>query len=159
MTRLAGKWQVWSVTEGGRLRRIGRMLAIPLILCSSLAMASGFQQMPETRERLASPQACLAFLRQAASDDARAPKPETIGADGMRQTITVEAKSQGVENLGGNRARYAAKIWVVNGWPRPDLGQIEYRANWEEHAYECRGRVLISRTSRGFTSESFEPMR
>lgn len=159
MPRLAGRWKAWSVTEGEKLRCIGRLFAIPLILCPTLAMASGFQQMPETRERLASQQACLDFLRQSASDDARAPKPETIGTDGMRQTITVEAISKGVESLGGNRARYAAKIWVVNGWPRPDLGQIEYRANWEEHAYECRGRVLISRTSRGFTSESFEPMR
>lgn len=121
-------------------------------------MASGFQKMPETRERLASKQACLDFLRQAASNDARAPRPETIGADGTRQTMTLEAISKGVESLGRNRARYAAKIWTVNGWPRPDLGQIEYRANWEEHAYECRGRMLISQLAQGFTSESFEPL-
>lgn len=136
----------------------GRLLALPLVLCPSLAMASGYTALPETRERLASKQACLDFLRQAAADDASAPKPETIGADGMRQTITVEAISKGVESLGRDRARYAAKIWTVNGWPRPDLGQIEYRANWEEHAYECRGRMLISQLAQGFTSESFEPL-
>lgn len=137
----------------------GRLLALPLVLCPSLAMASGYTALPETRERLASKQACLDFLRQAAADDASTPKPETIGTDGARQTITLEAISKGVESLGHGRARYAAKIWTVNGWPRPDLGQVEYRANWEKHAYECRGRVLISQVSQGFTSESFEPLK
>ncbi|MCH2236579.1 MAG: hypothetical protein MK060_01710 [Blastomonas sp.] len=140
------------------MRCIDRLLALALTLYPSLAVASGFQAFPETRERLASKQACLEFLRKAASNDARAPRPKTIGADGTRQTITLEAISKGVERLGRNRARYAAKIWTVNGWPRPDLGQIEYRANWEEHAYECRGRMLTSRLAQGFTSESFEPL-
>lgn len=108
---------------------------------------------------MASQKACLAFLRDQAAEDAQLPKPETVAADGSRRTVTVEAKSKGVERLGRGRARYAARIWYVNGWPRPDLGQMEYRANWEEHAYECRGRMLVSRTSRGYTSESFEPLQ
>lgn len=143
----------------GTLKVIRRLFVLPLVLCPSLAMASGYLPVQESHERLASKQACLAFLRKAAADDAIKPKPETIGADGTRRTITLEAISKGVESLGRDRARYAAKIWTVNGWPRPDLGQVEYRANWEKHAYECRGRVLISQLSQGFTSESFEPLK
>ena len=116
-------------------------------------------EMPPQEERMASQKACLAFLRDRAAEDAQLPKPETVAADGSRQTVTVEAKSKGVERIGHGRARYAARVWYVNGWPRPDLGQLEYRANWEEHIYECRGRKLVSRTSRGFTNESFEPLQ
>lgn len=147
-----------NVLEDRTLKVNGRLLALLLVLCPSLAMASGYTELPETRERLASKQACLDFLRQAAADDASAPKPETIGTDGARQTITLEAISKGVESLGRGRARYAAKIWVVNGSPRPDLGQIVYRAYWDIHDYECHGRLLISRNSSGFTNENYQPL-
>ncbi|MBD3728363.1 MAG: hypothetical protein IE933_01525 [Sphingomonadales bacterium] len=114
--------------------------------------------MPPREEEMASASACAAYLRDRAAEDAQMAKPETLAEDGSRQTVSIEPISAGVEDLGRGRARYAARIWYVNGWPRPDLGQIEYRATWEAHTYECRGRRLIAQQSSGFTSESYEPM-
>lgn len=141
------------------MKWISRTLGLAFLLCPALAGASGTIEAPAQDERMASQKACLAFLRNRAAEDAQLSKPETVAADGSRQTVTVETKSKGVERLGRGRARYAARLWYVNGWPRPDLGQMEYRASWEEHSYECRGRKLVSRTSRGFANASFEPLQ
>lgn len=147
-----------KMQEASPLKRNSQTPAIALLLFSSAAMASGTIEMPPQKERLASRQACFDFLRDSAAEDAKSVKPETVDADGSRHSVTLEPKSKGIERQGRDRARYAARIWYGNGRPDPERQQIVYRASWEEHSFECRGRTLITQRSNGYTLESFEPM-
>jgi hypothetical protein len=137
---------------------ISRSLLTALVLGPSIASASGMVEMPPRRERMGSRLACIAFLEERAVEDAHLARPESVDADGSRHSVTVETRSKGVERTGRNRARYSARIWYGHGIPRPDLGQIVYRASWDEHTYECKGRMLEIRTAQGFTNENYEPL-
>lgn len=133
--------------------------AAAILLCSaSMAAASGTLLSPERRQTMESFDACLAYLEESAAQDRKSEAPLSRDAEGNRRVVTVERRTGGVERSGKAGARYGARLWYSNGRPRPDLGQIEWRASWEEHDYECRGRMLIINTSQGYTLESYEPM-
>ena len=133
-------------------------LAAMLLCSASMAAASGSVAMPERQQQMESFDACLTFLEDAAAQDSKSEAPLTRDAEGNRRAVTVERKTGGVERSGEAIARCSARVWYSNGRPRPDLQQIEYRASWEEHDYECRGRVLTINTSQGYTLENYQPM-
>jgi hypothetical protein len=133
-------------------------LAAALLCSASIAAASGFIASPEQQQKMESFGACLAFLENSAAQDSKSEAPLTRDPEGNRRAVTVERKTNGIERSGAVRARYGARIWYSNGRPRQDLKQIEYRASWEEHDYECRGRTLTINTSQGYTLESYQPM-
>jgi len=150
--------------RGGATQRASRLaqVASPLIailaaLGVSHAGTSGTLKTPETRETLRSPDACLAVLRARVGEDGRKGIRETIAPDGSRRAVTVEVKVPLSRRGAPDEARYAARIWYTTGLPQPDHGMVKYRTSWEEHSYECRGRILITQTSQGFASERFEP--
>lgn len=120
------------------------------------AIASDEVELPAMHEMLPNHRACLARLHAAEKADGAAALARTANADGTSREVKVEARTKGVERLGQNRARYAARIWYRHGRPGPDLGQIEYSHSWEEERLECRGRELITRSSRGHTLSTFE---
>ena len=134
------------------------ILAATLLCSASIAAASGTIASPERQQTMESFGACLAFLEDRAAQDRKSEVPLTIDAEGNRRTVTVERKTKGVEQPDKASARYGARVWYSNGRPRPDLRQIVYRASWNEHEYECRGRILIINTSQGYTLESYQPM-
>ncbi len=140
------------------MKWISRLLLTALVLGPSIASASGAVEMPPRQERMSSRKACIAFLEERAVEDAHLARPESVDADGSRHSVTVEIRSKGVERTGRNRARYSVRVWYGHGIPRPDLGQIVYRASWDEHTYECRSRMLTTRTAQGFTNENYEPL-
>lgn len=130
-----------------------------MLLCSaSMAAASGTVSLPERQQAMKSFDACLVYLKDSAAQDSKSEAPLSRDAEGNRRVVTVERKTDGIEQSGKAGARYGARVWHSNGRPRPELGQIEWRANWEEHDYECRGRMLIINTSQGYTLESYQPM-
>lgn len=134
------------------------ILAVTLLSSASIAAASGTITLPERQQKMESFGACLAFLEDSAAQDRKSEAPLSRDAEGNRRTVTVERKTKDVERSGKASARYGARVWYSNGRPRPDLRQIEYRTSWNEHVYECRGRILIINTSQGYTLESYEPM-
>lgn len=133
-------------------------LATMLLCNASMAAASGHVTMPEQQQKMASFEACLAFLEDSAAQDRKSEAPLTRDAEGNRRAVTVERRTDGVERSGKTIARYGARVWHSNGKPLPEFGKIEYRASWEEHDYECRGRMLTINTSQGYTLESYIPI-
>jgi hypothetical protein len=138
-------------------------LRCALLLTATPTLASGYIPMPEVRQTLRSYRACLAQLQSAEAEDhlligREKAKTKAASSDGTTRVVSLEAQSKGVERVGRNHARYAARIWYRNGAPRPDLNQIEYSHSWESHSYECQGRVMITNTSQGYTLSTFEPL-
>ena len=130
-----------------------------MLLCSaSVVAASGTISSPERQQTMESFDACLAYLEDSAVQDSKSGAPLTRDAEGNRRVVTIERRTDGIERSGKASARYGARVWYSNGTPRPDLGQIEWRASWEEHDYECRRRMLIINMSQGYTLESYQPM-
>lgn len=130
-----------------------------MLLCSaSMAAASGTISSPERQQAMESFDACLAYLEDSAAQDGKSEAPLSRDATGNPRVVTVERRTDGIERSAKASARYGARVWHSNGRPREDLGQIEWRASWEEHDYECRGRMLIINMSQGYTLESYEPM-
>ena len=137
-------------------------LPFALLLTAAPTLASGYIPMPEVRETLRSYRACLVRLQSAEADDRllvgrEKAKSEAAPSDGTTHDVSLEPQSKGVERVGRNHTRYAARVWYRNGAIRPDLDRIEYNHNWEAHSYECQGRVLITNTSQGYTLSTFEP--
>ncbi|MEI4509390.1 MULTISPECIES: hypothetical protein [unclassified Sphingopyxis] len=130
-----------------------------MLLCSaSMVAASGTVSSPERQQTMESFDACLAYLEDSAAQDSKSEAPLSGDAEGNRRIVTIERRTDGIERSGKASAHYGARVWYSNGRPRPDLGQIEWRASWEEHDYKCRGRMLIINTSQGYTLESYQPM-
>ena len=134
-----------------------------LLLTAAPTVASGYLPMPELRETLRSYRTCFSRLQSAAGADRqlvarRKDKGMAASSDGTTHDVSLEVQSKGVERIGRDHARYAARIRYRNGVTRPDLNQIEYNHSWESHSYECRGRVLITNTAQGYTLSTFEPL-
>lgn len=143
-----------SFVDQGTLLRLGIIFYLALPFAS--AVASDEVELPPMHEMLPSHRACLARLHAAEKTDRAAALARTPYADGTSREVKVEAKTMGVERIGRERARYAARIWYEHGRPRPDLGQTEYSHSWDEQRLECRGRELIVNSSRGHTLSTFE---
>lgn len=133
-------------------------LAAVLLCSGSVAAASGTISSPERQQKMESFETCLAFLEESAAQDSKSEAPLTKDAEGNRRAVTVERSTKGVEQTGKTRARYGARVWRSFGRPIPDFKQVEYRASWDDHDYECRGRMLIINMSQGYTLESYQPM-
>ncbi len=141
-----------------RIHILTGSLAAMLLCNASMAAASGSVAMPEQQQKMANFEACLAFLEESAAQDRKSEAPLTKDAEGNRRAVTVERRTDGVERPSKASARYGARVWYSNGKPLPEFGKIEYRASWDEHDYECRGRMLIINTSQGYTLESYIPI-
>ncbi|MCX8477237.1 MAG: hypothetical protein MT490_15725 [Sphingomonas sp.] len=143
-----------SFADQGTRLRLGILLYLALPFAP--ALASDEVELPAMHEMLPNPRACLARLHAAEAAGRAAALALTAYADGTSREVKVEAKTKGVERVGQRRARYAARLWYRHGRPRPDLGQIEYSHSWEEQSLECRGRELVTKSSRGHTLSTFE---
>ena len=126
-------------------------------LVATQATASGMMSLPEQKETLSSYRSCVVRLKQAMKEDKAAPAPRKLREDGSTREVTLDMRSKGVEKLGKQHARYEARIWYHHGRATAEGSQIEVNHSWEHRALECKGNVLTTNASTGFTSSTFEP--
>jgi hypothetical protein len=126
-------------------------------LVATQATASGMMSLPEQKETLSSYRSCVVRLKQAMKEDKAAPAPRKLREDGSTREVTLDMRSKGVEKLGKQHARYEARIWYHHGRATAEGSQIEVNHSWEHRALECKGNVLTTNASNGFTSSTFEP--
>jgi len=130
--------------------------ALAALATGGSALASGIMEMPPISETLKSHRVCLARLEAAQTADRRQVAPPVELPDGQIREVTVEDKSGGIKSLGRQHARYEARVWYHNGRARADLGKIETSHSWNGQLLECRGKVLTTTNSNGFTLSTFD---
>ncbi|NJS13861.1 MAG: hypothetical protein HC788_03600 [Sphingopyxis sp.] len=138
---------------------IDRLIFLALSsLASGSALASGFIDYTETREKLSSHQACVGRLHAQAASDLAAAEPRIFGEDGSVREVGVQQISNGVQVISPRAARYEARIWHSQGRPRVDHGTMEFQPRWEENKLQCVGKTLVHKPANGFTLSNIVPL-
>lgn len=137
------------------LRHAALLIAAGTVLAGTPILASGSIEIPETRTKLASFEACVAALAQKAAEDRKLEMPMTFDGKGGFRTVALESRTGGVQRTADREAKYEGRIWYGVGLLLDD-GMIERNASWREARWACRGRTLIQNGGQGFTLNSFE---
>ncbi len=130
--------------------------ASAICLFPSAPRAGGRLAMPPISETMASHAACVAELARLAEDDRKVAVAKTTAPDGTTREVTFA--SDGPTRTSPDRVRYEATVWYHHGRPRVDLGQMEISHGFETVSRLCEGAVLTTRSERGFTLATFEPV-
>lgn len=141
--------------KSGLLRDAALLVAASAVFSSAPILASGSIEIPETRKKLASFEACVAALVQKAAEDRNLESPMTFDGKGRFRTVALESRTGGVHQTADREAKYEGRIWYGVGWLLDD-GMIERIASWQEDRWTCRGRTLIQNRGQGYTLGSFE---
>ena len=139
----------------GLLRHAALLVVAGIVLASTPVLASGSIDIPETRTKLASFEACVAALAQKAAEDRKLEMPMTFDGKGGFRTVALESRTAGVQQTADQAAKYEGRIWYGFGLLRDD-GMIERNASWQEVRWICRGRTLIQTGGKGYMLNSFE---
>jgi hypothetical protein len=122
------------------------------------AYASGTLQMPDVSEQLASPAACLARLQAAYECQTKEVAPKAISADGASREVNFTSTTNGVVEAADGTAQYVGRVWYHHGKKTEDGTQREVSHSWQEIKMSCKGAVLTSGGSEGYTLSTFEPL-
>lgn len=138
---------------------IDRLIFLALSsLASGSALASGYIDHPETREKLRNHRGCVERLNEQAAIDLAAAEPRIFGEDGSVREVSVEQLSNGVQVISPWAAHYETRIWYSHGRPRVDHGTMEFQPSWQENKLQCVGRTLVHKPASGFTLSNIVPL-